>query len=319
MTKSINTSSPDTKPVVRAVSASSLRTLLECSMKYYYGKILQLPQSQHVKTTMGSLVHSIFECLSRPRHKKDFDIITAGGKVDYSRSKGVIRLVKMWQDKYCLPQSLLDDLNDMLKVGLLDIDFFFSKAVNVSLPEDSFLIDLGDGVIIKGFIDRWADYGDKILIRDYKSQAQKKVVSDLQEDIQALIYQLFAWKVHGKLADVEFIMVRHAPTPRTPLKHIQRVEAATPDQLAGLEVYVKHIGGVMKNFSTEDAYSCPCTDMSTCQFRCSFYKPFEYKEIQNRATKEVIGAYFVDKCPQPKQDEVVIDKIHNGCSLRYRS
>src|SRR4051812_13140668 len=88
---------PMTIPPRRRVSASSIKALLQCSMAYYYERVLGLPSKVWPRTIMGSLAHSIFECLRHPRHRRHFDAITApGDRVDYALSPAVARLVRAW-------------------------------------------------------------------------------------------------------------------------------------------------------------------------------------------------------------------------------
>src|ERR1035437_2292037 len=171
----------------RRVSASSIKALLQCSMAFYYERILRLPTKVWPRTVMGSLCHSVFECLRHPRHRHHYDTITAPKtSVDYTLSPALARLVRAWKVKHAIADELLADLNAMLYVGLLLIDFHWTQADKDETgvpkthgPEHEFDLVLEDGTEVKGFIDDMGEMADIMVVRDYKSQKQRFTADEL--------------------------------------------------------------------------------------------------------------------------------------------
>lgn len=305
-------------------SASSIKELTSCSLSWYYNRVLRIPQRVWSRTVIGSLCHSIFESLSNPRHRHHYDLITAPGtSVDYTLSAPLARLVRTWKDKHSISDELITDLNGMLYVGLVLVDFFFTKAVKVYPPEYEFTLDLGDGVEVRGFIDRMADMGDFILLRDYKSQRNRFTAKELSESIQAWVYQLVCLQMFGKPARVEFIMLRHPPGKRSPERHIQIVEPSTPSQLAGLREYLKDVGKQTESFGLEEALRHPHSDPGFCSNVCSFYAPLDYWALVPRDNPTIttpLKTFALDRPPQDDYygtDQVLVRRQHLGCLARY--
>ena len=302
------------------VSASAVKELTQCSLSFYYNRMLKIPQKVWPRTTIGSMTHSILECLANPRHRHHYDLITSpGSRIDYTLSPSVERLVRAWKVKHSISDELMEDLNGMLYVGLVLSDFHCEGAVKVYPPEHEFVLDLGDGVEVRGFIDRLADMGDHLVVKDFKSQRNRFTSKELDDNIQAFVYQMYCMETFGKPARVEFVMLRHPPTSRTPQKHLQIVPPSTKAQLAGLKEYLKEMGKVMNDFSLEEAVRCPNTDEGFCQRVCSYYKPLDYWALVPRANPTIttpLKTYSLDNPPQDgydKESHILVRRQHLGC------
>jgi len=319
-------------PSYSRLSASSVRALIDCSLAFYYSRVLKLPEKTWAKTVMGSLCHSIFECLRHPRHRHHFDTITAPKtSVNHRASPAVARLVRMWQDKHGIEQKLIDELDGMLYVGLLCIDFHWTGANKDEKtgepithgPEHEFNLVLEDGTIVRGFIDDMAEEGDIMVIRDFKSAGSKPTVADTVNSIQGMVYQLYVWKHFCKLARVEFVYLRHGPTKRTPEKHLMVVEPSSPEVLAGLEAYLCSMSQRLKTFGLDDAYVSPCSDLGFCQRVCSHYAPHPYWVVLAPTDPEGLTPVSSHLSPEAankalKPGERVVERAHKGCTLRWR-
>lgn len=304
------------------VSASSIKELTQCSLSYYYNRVLKMPQKEWPRTVIGSLCHAIFESLANPRHRRHYDIIT-GDKtsVDYTRSVAVNRLVLRWKERHRISDELLADLNGMLYVGLVLIDFHFTYADQVWPPEHEFNLVLNDGTQIRGFIDRLAEKDGVMIIRDYKSQRNRFTAKEMANSIQAYIYQLYCWKAFGKAAKVEFVLLRHPPTKRTSDKHLQVVSPSSPSQLSGLEEYIKDISRTVNNFTLEQAYTSTCSDHGFCTRVCSYYAPLQYWALikKDDSTQSPLKTFPLDKPPLTwdTTTEALLKVNHPGCAVRY--
>lgn len=317
---------PDTR--VR-VSASSIKALMQCSMAYYYARVLKLPEKVWPRTVMGSLAHSIFECLRHKRHRKHYDLITSPRThVDYELSPAVARLVRAWKVKHGISNELLADLNGMLFVGLVLVDFYWTIANKdkdgqpiTHGPEHEFLLKLDDGTEIKGFIDDMGEQGDIMVIRDYKSQKKRFDEDELVNSIQAAIYQLYVWTKFGKLARVEFVLLRHPPTKRTPEKHLQIVPPCSALHMDGLVHYIKNVSAKVNQFTMEDAWTSVCTDEGFCRNVCTHYAPHPYWVVVKKGDKletpirsSIVESDLKDIGP----DEIILAKQHNGCLSAWK-
>lgn len=322
-------------PKPKHTSASALKSAAACSLAYYYERILKLPSKQWPKTIIGGLIHVIFEALRKPRHRASYDAITAPeNAVDYQLSPSVARLVGWYQRKYQIEDKLLADLNDMLYVGLKLIDFHWTKADKDPAtglpitygPEYEFLLDLGDGVFVKGFIDDMAQVEGVLVIRDFKSQGKRFTESELQSNIQGFLYQLFAWQRFNLPARVEFVLLRHASTAKSKDKerHLQVVPPISEHHRAGLIQYVKALAPRIREMTWEDALSDCCDDFGFCRNVCTHYAPHPYYlvcKVDDLEGKSPLSSHLsLDIAAQKAQDggHIVIERYYKGCFSKWR-
>lgn len=298
-------------------------------MAFYYERILRLPTKVWPRTVMGSLCHSIFECLRHPRHRHHYDTITAPGtSVDYTLSPAVARLVRAWKVTHAISDELLADLNGMLYVGLVLVDFHWAKADKDDAgaprthgPEHEFTLTLPDGTVIRGFIDDMAEQDGGMIVRDFKSQRNRFTGDELANSVQAAVYQLYVWSRFGKRARVEFVLLRHPPTKRTPAKHLQIVPPASPAHLAGLSHYVQSVSAKVNAFTIEDAWVGVCQDEGFCRNVCSHYAPHDYWALVKRddPAQTPLKTYMLDHAPKEvAADEALVKRRHDGCAHAWR-
>lgn len=298
------------------VSASRIKSIKKCSYKFYLNEIEKLPETTHPKTIVGSLCHSIFECLKRPRGRKYYQQIVDAGTI---KGTPFERLVKMWKEKHSIDPELLIPLDSMLMVGLKHIDFYHSKATQIFDPEHEFKLELPTG-IVKGFIDDLAFYNNIAKIRDYKSQKNKFTAEEMAEEMQAAVYQLYIWKKFRLKSEVEFVLLRHEPTKRSPTKHLQVVPPKTEEELDGIEVYLEHMATVFKNFGLADAHADFAandpTRKSFCQYVCQFKDPFEYQYVSKDG--QYVKTYRMNEKVVLQEGEKLEIRQHKGCPAFHR-
>lgn len=329
------------------ISASRLKTLNQCTMAFYYQEVLWMPQTTHWKTKVGSQVHAAFECLmrkDRPRRAALLrDILMRGIIVVPDPTTPLDRQFKAlwrfieWQlrrDGIATMTTALEIL-DLLRVAFLGIRPYFvtpdaNGATKWTPPdhwtnEKRFKMTLPSGAVISGFIDLWLQWKDRIVIIDLKSQGQKFTKADLPHNVQASIYQLAGFKETGIVPTVEFIMLRHGPTTRTPDKHIQRVDPPSRFALVGLEVYIDSVYLSVNQFGLQDAYSSPCADEGFCTRVCSYYKPYPYwllisaddplgaAPLSSHLSADLARAALVGAPP----GTLILERAHKGCAIRW--
>lgn len=295
----------------RRLSASRVIEMNECSMKFYLKEFKNLPEKTWPRTIIGTVAHSVLEAIRRTKHKKHYDLIKEKGSIYASSS--IARLVKIWQNKEKIAQELIDDVDAMVMLVINDTNFLDAGAIKTFDPEHEFLLKLPSGGLVKGFIDRLAEYEDKFKVTDYKSAREKFPKKKVLNSFQAFTYMLYIWKKFGKLAEVEFIMMRHPPTKRTPEKHLQVTKASSPELLDGFELYMDSLYLTLQNFDENLAKNNYCQDEGFCRNVCSYYRGFNYKSVKKKDTHALVKNYFVDTEIHLNDDEYVETLYFEGC------
>jgi RecB family exonuclease len=261
------------------LSASKIKSLDQCSYKFYLNYIKHLPETTHPKTFAGTVAHEIFEFLAQKENRAELESIKKAG-FDASSSKIVVQMTKDLVEKFEIIEDVADGIPQMLDLGC---EVLYNKLSDPALVEYHTELEFtlrGAKYEIKGFIDLLLIYEDYALIIDYKSQGKKFAADELEFNIQALVYQMVVKQNYGKSADVDFILLRHPPTSRTRDKHIQTVPYAGEETFAGLENYLDYLQDHFDDFSLEHATSKYCCDdpkkLSFCIHVCQFKKGFNY-------------------------------------------
>jgi hypothetical protein len=228
------------------------------------------------------------------------------------------RLVRAWAYREKMSDEITADIDAMCLVAINHSDFLDESATQRFEPEHEFKLTLPNGAVLKGFLDRFARFGDLFRITDYKSSRQKKTKAEVIDNYQSLCYQLFCWLTYGKLAEVRYIFLRHPPTKMTPNKHIMVTPPATPEQLKGFAFYVQYMWELINRFTMKEAVSGYCVDTSFCDRVCSFRTKFTYMVVTKKGESKP-RKYWIDprtgELPYTaKPDETVEIKSHPGCA-----
>lgn len=297
------------------ISASRLKCLSDCSWAFYCQEILKIPEKTHPKTLVGTICHSILECLARERHRKQLDIICREGSI-YA-SPVMRRFVKISREHYGLEdESLIDPIDDMAMVALKH-DFYATEVREVLEPEFEFNIQLSSGSTVKGYMDRVLIYADHAVIRDYKTQGQKFPAKELHDNFQAATYQWAIKRTMGLPSYVEFIMLRHGPTQRFPRKHLQIVDSMSDAQLAGFEAFLNRMAEKMGDFDESNACENfrAVKDSGFCNRVCQFKEPKDYFALLDENGK-ILKTSLNDDLKAENGGK--IEKRHyNGCKYFY--
>lgn len=301
----------------KRISASALKSLEKCTFQFYLSRYLKIPEKTWARTHAGSAAHSILECLAREKHRHHHDLIKSNQTIYASKAIG--RLVRAWQYKTGMPDEIVADLDEMILLALTKTNFLDEGAIRKFPPETEFRIDLRNGGFVVGFIDHMTEYSDKFVITDFKTQRNRFLKKEVLENFQSLVYQLFVYKTYGKLAEVQYIMLRHPPTPRSPDKHIQITPPATPEQLKGFELYLEYMAELFNNFTEKEAQLQYHEDENFCERVCSYRNPVTYLCVRNKDGSGEERRYWIDpktgELPyQVKENEVSEIKKHPGCA-----
>ncbi len=285
-------------------------------MLFYMSEVLKLPQKVWARTSAGTVTHAILDVLARDKHREYHNIVKMAGTLE--ASSAISRLLKMWIARLKITPDIAADIDPMCLLAINETNFLDEGAIRTFEPEHEFRMTLKNGAIVKGFIDRMAEFPHEFVITDYKTARNKKTKEEVLEAFQSLVYQLYVWKTFDKLASVRYLFLRHPPTKRAPDKHIMVTPPATPAQLAGFESYLEHMFEVINRFGPDEARAKYHMDSGFCDRVCSYRTPRTYLSIKKRGTNALVGNFLPEHAPELKADEWVEELKHKGCP-RYNS
>lgn len=232
------------------LSASKIKTLLDCSWRFWTSYYLKLEDKGNPGSLRGSSVHDVLECLLRPDRKKYVETVNKTKSV--SSVPALARFIKKKADFYRVgDEENLAMIEDYI-VAAISADFYCSGALNVTA--ELMFEDKNDRFWVVGFLDKIAEYAEKVVLIDYKCQKQKFSAKDLEFSIQALMYLMVA---RAKFPDKELVFEFHQLRDRksrdkkSPFP-IQTV-TASDDILDGFKEWLVHIGEYIKDFNEKKA------------------------------------------------------------------
>lgn len=236
----------------KKLSASRIKTLKSCSWTYWCKYHLKLPDKSNSGAERGNICHLVFEHLLNKRHKKKYREIVAANSIQ--GNKVVSRYVRSLVNKSKILKPNFDEelksIDEMILVGL-NHDFF-CKGLKLFDPEYEFnLINDNPKYVARGFIDKWGINEKKkvIYIKDYKSSRDKFKGDELESNVQAMLYSLFAQKTYPEYkCIVEFIFLKFGDCPSQTVEFNSVV-------LEGFEYYLQVLADKVNNFSYSDAIS----------------------------------------------------------------
>lgn len=245
---------------IKVLSASRIKTLETCSWVYWNNYHEKIPQTQNDGALRGTICHTIFELLLKPRHKHHYNKIIK--KDTISGSPQVEKLVKKIKRKAGLDESNFEILDQMIMVGLKH-DFFGRKQGKIVSPEYPFEIKNDSPKYhIKGFIDKPIKSKTEMIIIDYKSSKAKFRGDDLEANIQAMMYSLASKKIWPKLKPiVRFLFLRF---PKQPIQELSFNE----EQIKGFEHYLEHINDYINKFDHSSAKANFAIDNDKNKWMC---------------------------------------------------
>lgn len=248
-----------------ALSASRIKTLQQCSWKYWCNYKLKLPDKSNDGASRGWICHLIFELLGEDRHKKHYDLIIDKGSI--FKSKAIERLTLYHAKKLNVDDDENLKLIDQMTVNGLHYDFF---GDDLDIPEEaisekSFDIEIeGEGVSyrIKGFIDKLFLYKEKsyALIRDFKSSKQVFKGKEVTDNLQNLMYSLAVRHLYPefKSRQSEFLFLKFN-LDKDMFGHrgngVLRMKPVLESELSGLEYELSEIQSYIDSFDEEKAHS----------------------------------------------------------------
>ena len=325
------------------LSASKIKTLKSCSWLYWCKYHLKLPDKTNDGALKGEIVHLVFECLGKERHRKHYNNILKKKNVFYS--KAIKRLVnKHVNAKNLNNEESIDDIKQMIYKGLL-YDFFGNKygapSEVVSEKEFEILVEQEDiSYKIKGYIDKLFIYENKsiVLIRDFKTNKKKYEGKEVTDNLQDNMYTLAIKKLYPQLKDIkmEFLFLKQ----ETENEILMEMHAKTKYEIIGFEHeltgYQKYADsftektscsnlaaklGMPKDGSFGGKLLCGFATKpnelkkdGTPKWCCTYKFPFEYYALYNEKQEFVKSSFKIEDLNKLKKPTDKIEKKkYKGC------
>lgn len=325
------------------LSASKIKVLKSCSWQYWCKYILKLPDKTNDGALKGEIVHSIFECLGKKRHRKHYDLILDKERV--FASEPIKRLILMLaKSKKINTKNNIDDIVEMIYRGLL-YDFFGEKLGTPSelISEKEFEITVEEKDLsfkIKGFIDKLFLYENKgvVLIRDFKTNKKKYEGKEVTDNLQDYIYTLAINKLYPELKDIkmEFIFLKQSSDEDMLLE----MKAKSSYELIGFQHELTEYQKYADNFNEKIAMSNLAAEQATpkdgsfsgrllCGFAtkpnekkkdgspkwyCTYKFAFDYFVLLNEKKEQIASAFIkADLEKKLKDNYSIIQKKYAGC------
>jgi len=248
-----------------ALSASRIKTLQQCSWKYWGNYILKLPDKSNDGASRGWICHLIFELLGEDRHKHHYDLIISQGTI--FASKSISKLVHYHANKLGVADEENLNLIDSMTVNGLHYDFFGGDehAPTKAISEEAFDIEIVNedfSYRIKGFIDKLFLYKETsyALIRDFKSSKQVFKGKEITDNLQDLMYSLAVKHLYPnyKRRESEFLFLKfdlNKDLLGKPGNGVLKMEPLTDAELVGFQYELTEIQNIIDNFNEEQAHS----------------------------------------------------------------
>jgi len=336
------------------LSASRISTAKKCSWVYWSKYANKIPDSSNTGASRGSVCHNIFEYLGKDRHKKHFDSALESGTTN--SSKALSKLIKIQASKQDPPVDNESDLDLMDKfiINGLNYDFYgdSDKKPYKAISEKVFDLEIeeeGKSYHVYGFIDKLFlyDKGRKAIVRDFKTSKKVYVGSEIDDNLQNLIYCLAVKKMYPKCKEVktEFLFLNFdlsSDLLGDKGQGVLEMDIMSDEEVEGFEHQLTEIQEYLDNFDRQDAeanlaanqpypedktFSGPisCGFASypgqlkkdgTPMWHCNYKFPFDYWALKDSGGKIISTAKEEDKdqlVPDESKGEFLDKLSYKGC------
>jgi len=156
----------DVKPELPAhLSASSIQTYIQCPLKFKLSRVDKIQEPPTMQTLLGNFVHDVLEHFYAAYQPEERTVVSARHACTHVWSNGG------WADRVA-PYLKRTPINDFRWSAWWCVENIFLLE-NPSLVQPSGIeyevLGEIDGVLIKGFIDRWTEIDGVVTITDYKT------------------------------------------------------------------------------------------------------------------------------------------------------
>lgn len=185
----LNKTPEEVESIYKKLSASKMKTFLECPRKFYYSYIDKMPRRDTEIFTFGSAVHHGLETVTLPRINNPMPITDADYQTAYQAfrnymSRGV-------DDSAVVHDTSL--FNEGIELIKRELDRVKAAPVpeKILAVEQEFDLEFQEGVRIYGFIDKVTELdSNTLLITDYKTSRIPLSWEEATTDEQISMYDL---------------------------------------------------------------------------------------------------------------------------------
>lgn len=305
----------------RILSPSRMKTLEDCTWRYWCNYHLMLPQKQNDGAMRGTICHLVFELILGKERDGHLKLLIDKGLDGVPSVKRLV--ISHLKKAGRFNDENYDLCNDMIVVGL-NTDFWMNGSEDLEAEREFLIESEKPKYKCRGFIDKSAVYKNKNLVKivDYKSSKYKFRGEELTANFQAMAYTIAAKKIWPDIENVvaEFQFLRFPKQP------VQQVEASK-DQLEGFEHYMAFVYEQINNFTEEKATSkfaagSPKTRW-LCKagktWRCPYLDSFEYYAIKNEDGNIIKTAFEKEELIESMTAKTKMVKMkYNGCPAHYQ-
>ena len=249
---------------LNSYSASRLYIFKQCQMKYYSLYDLKIEKSEtNDLTNMGSAVHKVLE-------------ISVNAIISRKRKYlwNPLSLLESAFKKYNVPKELLGTAKECVQNA---INWgYFDNIDDVLGCEVKIEVELSDGIKVIGYIDRLDYHNGHIDIIDIKTQQNKFTQKELDENYQAMLYNIAIRKIVSDVQSVKvsFWNLRH---------EIQTIEKTEQDAIID-ESKIVSIGAEI--ISIKEPKTNPSSLCDWCDYKPQC--PNEIKEIRTMSARDIL-------------------------------
>ena len=237
------------------VSASRLKTFLNCRYQYWCKYVLKLPDPSGDKANLGSAIHTILECVERPG--KNRSQLVLEGRKSGEVPKSLWRQWTLLKARYKLETAFDKDAKKLILNGLLYAIDLKAKVLQV---EGEFDIPLDNNISLKGYIDKTLLVGNKLVdTQDYKTGVPYK--EDVcNSDPQGFIYMWAMKKLYPQYP-------QHVFTFQFLKNNTSITISKTQKQIDAFIRFVGAQGYLMDRLTREEALCQKSWKCNMCKFK----------------------------------------------------
>ena len=169
------------------LSASKIKTYSSCSWQYFASYNLKIPQSGNSGASRGTVVHNLFELISKPKHEHYIKKIWLAGNPEKIPAikkflEKQFRSEKLNKEEQVKPikvkYGVKNNWQSVCEMIMTTLKFEFIDTSNQKIIHSEYEFDIVNEkpkYAVRGFIDRLSeeDDGKTLKILDYKSSSKK--------------------------------------------------------------------------------------------------------------------------------------------------
>lgn len=181
-------------PLPDYLSASSIQTFVQCPLKFKLSRVDKIQEPPTIQTLLGNFVHDVLEHFYTEVKPEERTVVAARHSCTHVWTSGE------WADRVA-PYLGRMKMNDFRWSAWWCVEnvFLLEQPQNVKPMGLEYEV-LGeiDGVLIKGFIDRWTEFGGRVVISDYKTGKTPAPKYMADKWFQLSLYALLIAQIHDK-------------------------------------------------------------------------------------------------------------------------